>query len=96
MGQWAATAVRDARLQLRFRARRAYLVMGAPANPQAVRVLLDGQPISPALAGKDVHEGFTTVGFDRLYRLIELPRVQEHTLTVQVPPGVALYDFTFG
>jgi cytochrome c biogenesis protein CcdA/thiol-disulfide isomerase/thioredoxin len=96
VGQWAATAVRDARLQLRFRARRAYLVMGAPANPQAVRVLLDGQPISPALAGKDVHEGFTTVGFDRLYRLIELPRVQEHTLTVQVPPGVALYDFTFG
>jgi cytochrome c biogenesis protein CcdA/thiol-disulfide isomerase/thioredoxin len=96
VGSWATTAVRDAQLQLRFRARRVYLVMGSAGSPQAVRVLLDGQPIPRAPAGEDVHEGFTTVGFDRLYRLAELPNVQEHTLTVQVPPGVAVYDFTFG
>jgi hypothetical protein len=28
--------------------------------------------------------------------VVELPSVQEHTLTVQVSPGVSVYDFTFG
>jgi cytochrome c biogenesis protein CcdA/thiol-disulfide isomerase/thioredoxin len=96
VGAWGTTAVRDAQLQLRFTARRVYLVMGSPGNPQPVRVLLDGQPIPQSRAGADVHEGLATVGFDRLYRLVELPNVQEHTLAVQVSPGVAVYDFTFG
>ena len=47
-------------------------------------------------AGADVHEGFIDAGFDRLYKVVELPSVQEHTLTVQVSPGVSVYDFTFG
>lgn len=33
---------------------------------------------------------------DRLYRLVSLPGVQTHTLTVKVPAGVSAYDFTFG
>ncbi len=96
VGPWATMAVRNSQLQLHFLARRVYLVMGSPGHPQQVRVLLDGRPIPPAAAGADVHEGFATVGFDRLYKVVELPSVQEHTLTIQASPGVAVYDFTFG
>jgi len=31
-----------------------------------------------------------------VYNLVDLPSAQTHTLTVQFPPGVTVYDFTFG
>lgn len=99
---WSASAVRDSRLQLRFRARRVYLVMGSPTHPGSpngtrdVRVLLDGRPITASVAGTDVHGAMVAVGFDRLYRLVNLPSVQTRTLTVEVPRGVSVYSFTFG
>jgi cytochrome c biogenesis protein CcdA/thiol-disulfide isomerase/thioredoxin len=97
---WSATAVRGAALQLHFTAQRVYLVMGSPtsppSHPQATRVLLDGHPIPAGLAGSDVRDAVAHVGPDRLYRLVNLPSVQTHTLTVETPPGVAVYDFTFG
>jgi cytochrome c biogenesis protein CcdA/thiol-disulfide isomerase/thioredoxin len=112
IGAWNASAVRDSQLQLRFRARRVYLVMGSPTHPPAdrpattasgapsqtrpVQVLLDGHPIPAAVAGSDVHAGTASVGPDRLYRLVNLPNVQTHTLTVRAAPGVSLYDYTFG
>ena len=96
IGPWAATAGSGARLQLQFRARRVYLVMGSAGQPSQVSVLLDGRPIPQSLAGSDVHQGTATVGMDRLYRLVELPSVQEHTLTIEAAPGVSVYDFTFG
>ncbi len=96
VGQWGTDAVSESLLQLHFRARRVYLVAGSPGGPQAVHVLLDGQAIAPSAAGGDVHDATATVGRDRLYRLVELPSVQEHTLTLEVPPGVSVYDFTFG
>jgi cytochrome c biogenesis protein CcdA/thiol-disulfide isomerase/thioredoxin len=102
IGAWNASAVRDSQLQLRFRARRVYLVMGLPTRPgsashqRPVRVLLDGRPIRAAVAGSDVHDGTVIVGPDRLYRLVSLPSVQTHTLTVRAAPGVSLYDYTFG
>jgi cytochrome c biogenesis protein CcdA/thiol-disulfide isomerase/thioredoxin len=96
IGPWAATAGSGARLQLHFRARRVYLVMGSPGQARTVSVLLDGRPVPRSLAGSDVHEGTATVGMDRLYRLVELPSVQEHTLTIEAAPGVSVYDFTFG
>jgi cytochrome c biogenesis protein CcdA/thiol-disulfide isomerase/thioredoxin len=96
VGAWGTTAVSDARLQLHFRSRRVFLVMGSPGNPQPLRVLLDGQPIPQSLSGDDVHGGLVTVSADRLYRIVELPDVQEHTLTVEAAPGIAVYDFTFG
>jgi hypothetical protein len=61
-----------------------------------VRVLLDGRPLPARLAGADVHGGVAMAGYDRLYRLVSLPSVQTHTLTVQAAPGVSLYDYTFG
>jgi cytochrome c biogenesis protein CcdA/thiol-disulfide isomerase/thioredoxin len=102
VGPWGTAAVHDSELQLTFRARRVYLVMGVPAHPgspghpRPVRVLLDGRPIPRSLAGTSVHAGVAAVQFQDVYNLVNLPSVQTHTLTVQVPPGASVYDFTFG
>jgi hypothetical protein len=37
-----------------------------------------------------------TVRGQRLYALVSLPRAEDHVLTVEVPPYVKAYDFTFG
>ncbi len=95
IGAWNAAAERGSELQLRFRARRGYLVMGATSSGR-VHVDLDGRPIPADLAGPDVHDASVTVGFNRLYRLVNLSSVQTHTLTVKVPRGVSAYSFTFG
>jgi len=83
-------------LSLHFGARRVYLVLGSPGRPRRVRVLLDGHPISSALAGSDVHGGSVSVDSQRLYQLVDLPRVGEHVLTLEPERGVMGYAFTFG
>src|SRR3954469_21264499 len=100
-GRWnigtdSARAAPGAALDLRFRARRVFLVLGSPDRPRNVRVLLDGRPIPAALSGSDVHGGAAAVSFQRLYRLVSLPRVETHTLSLQFDPGVNGYAFTFG
>ena len=50
-----------------------------------MRVLLDGRPLRTI-----------TVRDQRLYRLVSLPRVGEHLLTLEPEPGIAGYAFTFG
>jgi hypothetical protein len=71
-------------------------VMGSAQVPRSLRVLLDGHPISQAYAGGDVHGSLATASFQRLYRLVELPAVEHHVLTVEPSPGVTVYAFTFG
>jgi cytochrome c biogenesis protein CcdA/thiol-disulfide isomerase/thioredoxin len=100
-GRWrisaeAATARGGSRLELNFGARRVFCVLGSPAAPRPLRVLLDGRPIPDRLAGADVHGGVATVGAQRLYRLVDLAKVQRHTLTLRFAPGVSGYAFTFG
>jgi cytochrome c biogenesis protein CcdA/thiol-disulfide isomerase/thioredoxin len=100
-GRWkialdSATAAEGASLDLNFGARRVYLVLGSPGESRRVRVLLDGKPISAADAGTDVHEGAVTVSAQRLYNLVDLPRVEHHVLTLEPEPGVMGYAFTFG
>jgi cytochrome c biogenesis protein CcdA/thiol-disulfide isomerase/thioredoxin len=92
----AATAGSGAKLQLNFLARRVFLVMGSPEQTRHARILLDGHPISAADAGPDVHNASVAVKFQRLYRVVELPRVERHTLTVEPEAGLAGYSFTFG
>jgi cytochrome c biogenesis protein CcdA/thiol-disulfide isomerase/thioredoxin len=75
----------------------AYLVLTSAGNvPRQGRVLLDGQPIPNAHAGADVKNGVLTVTGERLYSLVSFPTAQQFTFTVQLPPGVSAYDFTFG
>jgi cytochrome c biogenesis protein CcdA/thiol-disulfide isomerase/thioredoxin len=100
-GSWkvaldSATGGQGASLDLNFGARRVYLVLGSPGHSREVRVLLDGKPISASDAGTDVHEGAVTVSAQRLYNLVELPKVGHHVLTLEPETGVMGYAFTFG
>ncbi len=100
-GRWkialdSATAQRDAALDLSFGARRVYLVLGSPGHSRRVRVLLDGQPIPDSLAGSDVKNGVVEVTAQRLYNLVNLSKVENHTLRLIPEAGVMGYAFTFG
>ena len=59
-------------------------------------MLLDGKPISDADAGADVKDGVVTVGPQKLYSLVDLPRAGEHRLGLRFDEGVRGYAFTFG
>ncbi|MFL5861949.1 MAG: cytochrome c biogenesis protein CcdA [Solirubrobacteraceae bacterium] len=102
-GTWTATSEgvtavsRGASITGRFQAAHVYLVMtSAGDRPRAVRVLLNGKPLPSQDAGSDVHHGLVTVNGQRLYSLVALPEDQQQTVTIQIPPGVSAYDFTFG
>jgi cytochrome c biogenesis protein CcdA/thiol-disulfide isomerase/thioredoxin len=100
-GRWreefhSATAAGGS-LELNFGARRVYLVLGTTDGAsRRVRVLLDGRPITAADAGADVHNGVATVRSQRLYDLVDLPRVEHHVLRLEPEAGVQGYAFTFG
>ena len=81
-----------------FQAQHVYLVMTSAGNrPRTVRVLLGGQPLPARYAGPDVRPGgLVTVRGQRLYSLISLPSAAQGAFTVEIPPGVSAYDFTFG
>jgi len=84
-------------LELNFGARRVYLVLGTvDGSARRVKVLLDGKPIGAAAAGSDVHGGAVTVRSQRLYDLVDLPRVGHHVLRLEPEAGVTDYAFTFG
>ena len=97
IGDEAATALANARLELDFGARRVYLVLGSRGRvPRTVHVLLDGRPIAARLAGRDVQAGRVVVERQRLYELVDLPRAERHRLTLNLDEGVSGYAFTFG
>ena len=84
-------------IQARVQAANVYLVLTSSGNvPRQVTVLLDGHPVGAASAGADVHGGVVTVRGQRLYSLVSLPAAAQHSLELDVPPGVSAYDFTFG
>jgi thiol-disulfide isomerase/thioredoxin len=95
--QSATATAPGAAIDAGFQAAHVYLVLTSTGNvPRTVRVLLDGHPIAAREAGADVHGGLVTVEGQRLYSLVSLHGAEHHSLTVQVPPGVSAYDFTFG
>jgi cytochrome c biogenesis protein CcdA/thiol-disulfide isomerase/thioredoxin len=82
----ATPASPGASITARFQAADVYLVMTSAGNvPRQVQVLLDGR-----------RHATVTVSQQRLYSLVSLRDVRQGTLTVQVPPGVSAYSFTFG
>ncbi len=101
-GRWritleSATAEAGASLDLHFDARRVYMVLGPTGgHAERMKVLLDGRPIPAALAGADVHGGSVNIDAQRLYDLVDLPRVESHVLTLVPEAGVEGYSFTFG
>jgi cytochrome c biogenesis protein CcdA/thiol-disulfide isomerase/thioredoxin len=97
-GSQAVTPVSSgASITGRFQAAHVYLVMTSAGNvPRSARVLINGRPIPRAEQGADVHGGLVTVRAQRLYSLVSMPTDAQQTLTIQIPPGVSAYDFTFG
>jgi cytochrome c biogenesis protein CcdA/thiol-disulfide isomerase/thioredoxin len=80
-----------------FQAQHVYLVMTSAGNkPRQVHVLLGGKPIPARYAGADVRGGVVTVRGQRLYSLISLSSDAQGDFTLEIPPGVSAYDFTFG
>ncbi len=99
-GRWrialeSATAAGGS-LDLDFGARRVYLVLGSPGHSRSMRVLLDGHPIPSRFSGTDVHNGAVEISSQRLYNLVNLPKVGHHVLRLGPEPGVTGYAFTFG
>jgi cytochrome c biogenesis protein CcdA/thiol-disulfide isomerase/thioredoxin len=86
-GRWTVQVQRivagqDARLKLRYYARKVYLVLGGTGT---VRVLVDGHP-----------HGVVHVTSDRLYTLVDRSSIDDAVLELRFSPGVSAYSFTFG
>jgi hypothetical protein len=96
VGRERAVARAGARIEAQVGARKVFLVLGSPGRMRSVRILLDGRPLPDRLAGPDVKGGVARVGAQRLYRLVDLGRVEQRRITVVPDPGVAGYAFTFG
>jgi cytochrome c biogenesis protein CcdA/thiol-disulfide isomerase/thioredoxin len=89
-GEWRirgshAVAGRDARLHVRYRGRKVFLVLGAPDGPRDVAVFVDGQRLRTVEV-----RGY------RLHELVSLPRNGTHALALRMQPGTEAYAFTFG
>jgi len=96
-GEAATAAGAGARIDARFQAQKVYLVLSSDGGrPQPVRVLLDGRPARAGSAGRDAPGGRALVKGQRLYELVALRAPGSHRLTLDVPPGVSGYAFTFG
>ncbi len=74
-----------ARLYLRFRAQRVFVVLGTRGGQRQVEVAVDGRSRRPV-----------TVGPHRLYELVHLARPADHLLTLTFERGTEAYAFTFG
>jgi len=84
--QYATPTAPGASIEAGLQAARVYLVMTSDeGRPRTVRLLLDGHLITSV-----------TVQAQRLYALASFPQAEFHVLTVEIPPGVRAYDFTFG
>ena len=92
----SAASFRKSRLDANFGAREVFLVLGSPDEKRRLEVRLDGKPIPNRLAGDDVKDGFATIGKQRLYRLVDLPKSERHVLTLLPERGISGYAFTFG
>ena len=94
--EFAENTESDSRVVFHYGAKNVFLVMRADEDVD-VQVVVDGQPVSVSMAGKDVINSVVTVKEDRLYRLIESPTYGEHVLELAVEKsGLQAFAFTFG
>jgi cytochrome c biogenesis protein CcdA/thiol-disulfide isomerase/thioredoxin len=81
----AIAAARGSRIELRFAARKVFLVLGSKVGPRQVMVTVDGTARRPV-----------RVSGHRLYEIVSLPRPGVHLLSLEFEPGTEAYAFTFG
>lgn len=100
--QYCQSGGASSKLFLRYHAAGCYVVADAGEDRTAARmeVLLDGEPVPPALRGEDVQEQngvtFVRLGRTRLYRLVGGNLFGRHLLELEPQAGVRIYSFTFG
>jgi cytochrome c biogenesis protein CcdA/thiol-disulfide isomerase/thioredoxin len=82
-----------ASLFLGFDAKDVYLVAEPDGPPSAIRVFVDGKPVSDT---EDVRGSALAPGTSRLYHLVSLPSGGFHVLRLELKGGVRLFSFTFG
>jgi len=75
-----------------------YMVAAGASAGTTVEVMQDGQPISAADAGSDVHDGKIIISGNKLYNIVKnADGGGEHTLQLIVEtPGLEAFTFTFG
>ncbi len=94
-----STSGKNAVLEYKFSANKAFLVMRAKdvGDIRTVRVFLDGKLVDATSSGSDPERGTITVNEDRLYNLIDLKGSRgEHLLRLEFSPGIEIFAFTFG
>lgn len=90
-------AGKSASLTLNFNASKVYLVMGPKAGAPKVNVYLDGKLIAREISGEDVKDGVVTLSSERLYKLVNLAKVENFILKLEFVEGnVSVFAFTFG
>ncbi len=79
-------------------ARDVYLVMTSKGDVvRRGRVLIAGKPIAAKYRGTAVGPGgYFAVKAQTVYNLVRLPSDASFVITVELPPGIDAYDFTFG
>jgi cytochrome c biogenesis protein CcdA/thiol-disulfide isomerase/thioredoxin len=98
-GTWSISseysqAKENATLVYQFKAQDVYLVIRPGSSTGTVKVFLDNKEVSSKET--DVIDGVVAIDQDRLYHLIHLDQVGEHTLRLEFAPGIAVFAFTFG
>jgi thiol-disulfide isomerase/thioredoxin len=96
--QYATNLNAGATITYEYNAGNVYIVAAGAENGTVLEVMQDGQPISAADAGSDVHNGKITISGNRLYNLVsDANGGGVHTLQLIVEtPGLQAYTFTFG
>jgi hypothetical protein len=98
-GTWSISseysqAKENATLVYQFKAQDVYLVIRPGSSTGTVKVFLDNKEVSSKETV--VIDGVVAIDQDRLYHLIHLDQVGEHTLRLEFAPGIAVFAFTFG
>jgi thiol-disulfide isomerase/thioredoxin len=95
--EFAENTSSAAKIVFQYNAKNVYMVASS-ANGVRAKVLIDGKPIDPSMAGSDVSsDGTVLIQADRLYNIVQGTSYGPHTLELDVEgPGLDAYTFTFG
>jgi thiol-disulfide isomerase/thioredoxin len=96
--QYATNLAAGATIMYEYDAGNVYMVAAGASAGTTVEVMQDGQPISAADAGSDVHDGKIIISGNKLYNIVKnADGGGEHTLQLIVEtPGLEAFTFTFG